>query len=167
MWVTYVKVTAWAEKVWESEERVIYWRGIEADIVGERMRSADRLSGKSSERWPFPTTASKIKPIAFKPKTTNIMVRHENYVYILSTAFSGVVWIHRQKKHYLCFKSGDLIKPQVFLIFGAGGRSRLWCCPSLDWSLEAPACVHVCMSYTALCQVEFIRVQLNLFFLSL
>lgn len=38
-------------------------------------------------------------------------------------------------------------------------RSRLWCCSSLDWSLEAPACVHVCMSYTALCQVEFIRVQ--------
>lgn len=67
------------------------------------------------------------------------------------------------RKTFLCFKSGDLIKPQVFLIFGAGGVG-CECCPSLDWSLKAPACVHVCMSYTALCQVEFIRVQLNLFF---
>ncbi len=29
---------------------MIYWRKMETDSVGERMRSADRLSGKSSER---------------------------------------------------------------------------------------------------------------------
>lgn len=156
------------KKMWESEERVIYWRRMEADSVGERMRSADRLSGKSSECWPFPTSASNRKPIAFKPKTTHIIVRHENYVHILSTAFSGVVCIHRQKKkHSLCFKSGDLIKPQVFLIFGAVGG--VGCDVVQVWTGLLKR-LHLCMSawVILLCQVELIRVQLNLiYFLSL
>ncbi len=108
------------KKLWESEERVIYWRKMEADSVGERMRSADRLSGKSSECWPFPTSALKIKPIAFKPKTTHIIVRHENYVYILSTAFSGVVCIHR-KKTFFMLQEWRSNKTSSFFIFGAGG----------------------------------------------
>lgn len=140
---------------------------MEADIVGgERMRSADRLSGKSSELWPFPTAASEIKPIPFKQKnnTYNGQTR-KLCLCSLNCLFWSCLHSQAEKRTFFMLQEGRSNKASSLFDLWSRRRRRLWCCPSLDWSPEAP--VHVYMIYTALCQEEFIHVQLNLIFVSL